>query len=95
MPTATLSEIKAEIGIPDSSAFLGYVVHIPSTDEFLAQAKEGGGASFRAFVKGPELSQRFGEYDHALTQAAASKKSAEVGLLFDTGSQFIYSPVNG
>jgi len=94
MATATLSEIKAQIGIPESSQFLGYVVHVPSTDEFLAEAKEGGGVSFRAFVKGPELAQRYSEYDHAHRRAGESKKPAEVGLLFDTGSQFIYAPVN-
>lgn len=91
MEQVPIAEIKKKLGLPASAEYLGYVVHLPDSDEFLMLAKKGQGISQRAFAKTPQLARLYADYHQALRDANGCKQKAEVGVLFDIGDQLFYA----
>ena len=83
----TLEDVRRELGMPDSAEFLGYVVHIPATDEFLHSVKDAGGAVTRSFARTPDLAFPFESFGEAFALARQEKGEIVAGL-FDVGDQF-------
>ncbi|AYZ78619.1 hypothetical protein ACM760_29895 [Pseudomonas aeruginosa] len=82
-----LSDIKAELGLPDSAAFHGYAVHIPASDEFLCNIKESDLQSARQWIKGPAAALCFDEIDEAIALVRQDRGEMVVGV-FETESQY-------
>lgn len=87
------TEIIKELGLPEGSKCLGYVVHLPNEDEFLAYCKETHEMTQRAFSKTPNGAKVYKVYKKALRDAKGCNQKAETYLLFDIGSQLIVAPV--
>lgn len=86
-----LDEVREELGVPAGAPFLGYVVHIPASDEFLFAKKEMVATTARSWTKNPGLAQRFEQFADAY-QAARKGREIVVGL-FETDTQFMVAEV--
>lgn len=86
-----LSEIREELDLPQDAPFHGYVVHIPASDEFLADFKDSWHDTSRGWTKNPGLAQRFEHFVDAY-QLARLDREIVVGL-FETDTQFIVAEV--
>lgn len=91
-PIATVIE---ELGLPEGTQYLGYVVHLPNEDEFLAYSKASAGMVQRAFAKSPAGAKVYKSYKKAVRDAKGCKQHAEPYLLFDLGDEYIVHPVEG
>ena len=88
-----VSEVIRELGLPENTKYLGYVVHLPQKDEFLAYTKETRVITERVFSKTPDAAKVYTSYDIALREAKACNQHAEPWLLFDVGNQYYVAPV--
>jgi hypothetical protein len=88
-----VKEVIEELGFPVDSKFLGYVIHLPVEDEFLALLKETSLVIKRGFVKTPEAAKIYQSYKRALRDSGKCKQKAEPNLLFDIGTQYAAVPV--
>ena len=89
----SITEVMEKLGIPSGSKYLGYVVHLPMEDEFLAFYASKNNTIQKGFSKSPESALKYKKYKKALRHAKSCNKKAEVWLSFDTGGQIIISPV--
>lgn len=87
IPTA-IQDLISRLGLPSGSRFLGYVVHVPSTDDYLANVDAMGGMVRRAYTPSPAHAQVFHDFHNAVSAAKEVPKEAIVGLFFDTGPQY-------
>ena len=88
-----IEQVKEEAGLPEDASFLGYVVHLPRENEFLAYSENSAGIVRRAFGKTPDQSKIFSKYKAAKREAAKCKQKAETWQLFDIGEQYVVLPV--
>lgn len=86
-------ELIKELGLPENSMFLGYIVHLPNEDEFLAEFISTEVIEKRLFVKTPKLAKVYNDHRNAIRDSKKCKQKAEVCLLFDVGRQFIVIPM--
>lgn len=87
----SLDEVREEYGVPAGAPFLGYIVHIPETDEFLASFKNGAHATARHWTRDPGLAMRFDHFPDAHSLAREGREIV-VGL-FETDTQFLVAGV--
>lgn len=86
-----LDEVRQELDLPPSAPFLGYVVHIPTRDEFLAEFKDSSIAVSRHWTKNPGMAQRF---EHFADAHGLARENHEVVVgLFETKTQFVVAEV--
>lgn len=90
----SITEVMERLGIPSGSKYLGYVVHLPIEDEFLAFYLSKNNSIQKGFSKSPESALKYKNYKKALRHAKSCNKKAEVWLSFDIGRQIIVSPVD-
>ena len=85
-----IKEILAELGLPEHAEFLGYVVRLRHSDEFLAHSLPGHDMNLNLnyWSKVPDLAKRYQSYKKALRFVNQYRKGSEVALLFDVGSQY-------
>lgn len=88
-----ITDVIQELGLPESSVFCGYVVHLPVEDEFLAVVRESAAMIQRGFSKTPETAKLYQNYKKALKDAKHCKQETMVCLLFDVENQFIVAPI--
>jgi hypothetical protein len=88
-----ITDVLQELGLPESSVFCGYVVHLPEEDEFLAVVRESAAMIHRGFSKTPETAKIYQDYKKALKEAKHCKQETIVCLLFDVENQFIIAPI--
>lgn len=81
--------VKAELGLPESSAFMGYVIYNEFNDDYLASTSDKPTHRANTYVKNPESALRFQDYRQAISTSNAIMKTTKLGLLFDTGDQYI------
>ena len=81
-----LNEVREELGLPQDSLFLGYVVHIPASDEFLMDLKDSPLATSRSWTTSPQLARRFEHFADAYNLAREHREIV-VGL-FETATQY-------
>jgi len=86
-----LNDAREGLGLPLDAPFLGYVVHIPANDEFLADFKDSPLATSRSWTKSPGLAQRFEHFADAY-KLAREDREIVVGL-FETATQFVVAEV--
>lgn len=80
-------------GLPNNSKFIGYVVHLPNSDEFLALYQVTTSHIQRAFSKSPEHALKYKNLKKAIKHAQLVNQRAEVWLAFDTGKHITISPI--
>lgn len=80
--------IKKEFGLPMNSKFLGCVVQLRESDEYLAIFEENQIMTKRGFVPSPEGAIRYATRQEADKVAERLGKGAFSGVLFDTGDQY-------
>ncbi|KGE66268.1 hypothetical protein K814_0119660 [Pseudomonas fluorescens LMG 5329] len=78
--------------MPASAVFHGYVVHIPSADEFLLEFVDSDAATSRLFTNSPSQAQRFHEFEEAYHLIRKDKGEIVSGL-FETENQYLISQV--
>lgn len=83
-----ISDIRKQMGLPENAQFLGCVVNVRGTDEYLALLDDDNDATRRAYVLSPEKALRYASREEADVVAASLPKPAVSGLLFDLGDQF-------
>ncbi|SCU98989.1 hypothetical protein CNECB9_560048 [Cupriavidus necator] len=79
------------MGFPESCKFVGYVVHLPDSDEFVVSAREPQpGVMFYEYAVTPSLAKAYPNFRSALKIADGIQKlRTVVGYLFDHGSQWL------
>lgn len=83
-----IEQVRAEFGLPESAEWLGYVVHLPESDEFLAHSKNTAMAALWGWAKTPLLAHRFDDFQAARKAAKDyGKGGVVVALLFDVGDK--------
>jgi hypothetical protein len=83
-----ISELMKQFKLPEHAEFVGIVVHLPSTDEFLAHYEDTPDASNYVWAKVPDLAFTFESQKKAEGFVKSYGKGAVVGLLFDLGDTY-------
>jgi hypothetical protein len=84
-----ISDLIREHGLPEKSVFLGFVVYIPKKDEFLADVSYHPGYENRMWSKIPDLAKIYTTQKKAEKEIKRYGKDACVGMLLDSGDQYI------
>lgn len=89
-----MEEIYKEFDLPDDSDFLGYVVNIVESDEYVAKFEDTPDITSIAYAKVPDLGLRFDDISEALEvgKKVAEKYKTDICLLFETSEQFRVIP---
>ncbi|WP_081556800.1 hypothetical protein [Chromobacterium haemolyticum] len=82
-----VADLIQELGLPPDSKYMGYVIHNPDQDDYLATIEERSDQTFRAYVRSQETALRFMDYAEACRVAEGITKKTQVGVLFDVGNQ--------
>lgn len=90
----SLEDIKKEYGLPATAEFLGYGVHLPKPDEFLAMFEETAGATKKAWAKDPQAALPFDNFADAYETSRKCRDSIVIGM-FDLGDQIYVAQVGG
>lgn len=88
----SLADIKKQYGLPDTAEFLGYGVHLPEPDEFLATFEESAGATKKAWSKDPQAALMADSFADAYETSRKCRGSIVVGM-FDLGDQIYVAQV--
>lgn len=90
MAYINIKEIIKAFKLPKKSKFMGFVVHLPDSDEFLAFSEEkDGDMELRAFSKTPDHAHIFKDYEKALSESKSCSQWAIVCILIDMKKQWI------
>lgn len=83
--------MRDSMGFPESCRFVGYVVHLPDSDEFLAGASEPQpGVVLYQYAAAPGLAKVYANFRTALKIADdIQKHRTVVAYLFDHGTQWL------
>lgn len=82
-----IDDLIQELGLPVDSKYMGYVLHNPEQDDYLATIQEQGDRILRSYTKSPETALRYIDYSEACRVADGIAKKTQIGVLFDVGSQ--------
>lgn len=84
-----IRQVIKDLGLPSETKFVGYVVHLPDSDEFLAMIEENEYLENRAWSKIPDLAKRYKSLDKARKEARRYGKGANACILLDAGEQYV------
>lgn len=89
-----MEEIYQEFDLPEDSDFLGYVINIVESDEYLASFSDSVDERRISYAKSPELGLRFEDFHEALDvgKKVAEKYETDICLLFETTDQYRVIP---
>lgn len=80
---------RRQLGLPAAAQFVGFGVHLPRTDEFLALARPGPGLDHWGWTPVPNYAIHFEGFADASRLAARYGKGAVVVYMFDLGDQYV------
>ena len=84
-----LAELIEELNLPPDSKFLGYVIHRPSSDEFLVKREKRPSSDAYLWTSaGPDTAMRFQNPNQAASLVKKYGKGAVVGGLFETSNEY-------
>lgn len=83
----SVDELIHELGLPQDSKYMGYVIHCPEHDDYLASLDVQRDNTFRAYAKSPEGALVLSDYAEACQIADDITKKTLIGILFDVGNQ--------
>lgn len=84
-----IDKLRADLGIPDSIRFKGYLLKVDDQDEFVADVSDG----VYGFAASPEQALQFQTFDQARELARAEHGEVVVAL-FDFGSKLVVAHVS-
>jgi hypothetical protein len=88
-----ISDIKREFGLPDNHDFIGYVVNIVKSDEYLASVIHSGDTSMRGWTPLPDMAKCYQSFNKAQKEVNRYGKDAILCGLFDSPEQYIVIPL--
>lgn len=83
-----ISELMKQFGLPEHAQFVGIVVHLPTSDEFLGFYESTPDAESYIWAKVPDLAHIFDTQKQAEKFVKSYGKGSVVGLLFDLGDSY-------
>lgn len=83
-----VSAIRKEFNLPDNAEYLGCVVWLRDSDEFLATIRETPAVTHREYTKTPALAMQFESREDADAVAEKIPHAATSAILFDLGDQY-------
>ncbi len=83
-----ISDFIKKTGLPKNAKFVGYVVHLSDSDEFLSLYDESPDASGFVWAKIPDLAHVFDSFYKAENFVKIYGKDSVVALLFDLGDTY-------
>jgi hypothetical protein len=83
-----IEEMVTEAGLPDTTKFMGYVVRLPESDEFLHSVKYAGDMAARKWALRPEMAKVYKRKDKAHQEIKRYGPKAGIGYLFDIGDKY-------
>ncbi len=89
-----ITRVLNEIGLPETTKYLGYVVHLPEEDEFLMDIKETASKVLRRFAKLPEMAKRYQSLTKAKSDAKKCKQETLICYLFETQQRFYVAEID-
>jgi len=90
-----IEEVIKELGLPDSAKLLGYAIHRPDTDEYVALAIENEYESRWGWSKDPKFAALYEDYPDAYAIARLyTKAPVIIGLMFDTDTMIYFQTIN-
>ena len=89
-----MEEIYQEFDLPEDSEFLGYVINIVESDEYLVSFSDSIDERRASYTKFPEMGLRFEDFHEALRvgKKVAEKYETDICLLFETTDQYRVIP---
>ena len=85
------SQIKDEMNIPQDAVSLGYVIHLPESDEFLGDYRSGNIMFHTAWTSTPSLAKRFSDFHEAVVivkELERPDRDTILCLLFEDENRF-------
>lgn len=89
-----IEEFIRESDLPENSQFVGYVVNIPHSDEYLAHIQYGDDVVNKIIAKIPALAKVFDDIEDALKAREEFTYPVDVCLMFETDQQFLVLPIS-
>lgn len=93
-PPAPPNQVRRDLGLPASAPFVGYGVHLPERDEFLALESQGEYVDKWGWTIFPNYGLHYHRYDKAVRTARRYGKGAIVVYMFDVGDRYIVGGVD-
>ena len=91
---ATIEEIIKGLDLPADSKAIGYVIHLPEKDEFVATINDNNISFSVAYARTPELAMIYDEPQKAISDAKKiSKHKLLVCVLFETSNQYMINDI--
>ncbi len=88
--------LKKQLGMPSNARFLGYVLNLPHSDEFLAHYQISPDRNQWAWSATPANAKRFKKLKQLkIVQREYSKYPSQIVCLFETPEQFIVAIPEG
>lgn len=88
-PPVPPGDLKRDLGLPAQAKFVGYGVHLPLRDEFLALDRSVGDSQGWGWTPFPNYALHISRYDKASRTASRYGRGAIVVYMFDVGDQYI------
>ena len=86
---ATIEEIIKGLDLPADSKAIGYVIHLPEKDEFVANIKDTAEIFSVAYTGRPELAERYETPEKAIFDAKKiTKHKLLVCVLLESSTQY-------
>jgi len=81
-------DLMKRLELPNYAQFVGFVVHLPHSDEFLSHYTYNDFGEGFIWSKVPDLAHSFESQSKAEKFVKSYRKSSVVGLLFDLGDSY-------
>jgi hypothetical protein len=91
----TEKQLRKHMNLQPSSKFLGWAVHLPGTDEFLAVHTAGPDAMLTAWTQGPKAARLFTSAPAAGAIVTRQSRPAVLVAIFDVGADLAVIEVAG
>lgn len=85
---SSIEDVKQALKLPDDAQALGYVIHLPDQDEFVATLEDNEMIFSVSYAKLPEMAKVYDEPDLAIADAKKiTKHKLLVCVLFESSSK--------
>jgi hypothetical protein len=84
-------DIKQQMGLSKDCNFLGYVIHLPESDEFLSRFSDDNEATFKGWSPVPDVALRYDDFHEAvkiLKIVSKSNRETVLALLWEDDTQY-------
>ncbi|MCH7309897.1 hypothetical protein [Acinetobacter sp. ANC 4805] len=90
----SVEHIREELGLPEDAEPIGYVIHLPDQDEFVAEIIDTDMAFSVAYAKVPKMAKTYDEPELAIADAKKiTKHKLLVCVLFESSEQYMINDI--